>query len=106
MREYKIYLTSKASVMRTIEADSYDEAVDMAYRDYRNPVPCHQEEYDLSGDWEVDDESSDPDYDENIAKAREAYKKRVADLIRENSDLDAYGLAELLASKAMLRMPH
>lgn len=105
MREYNIYLNSIASVMRRVKAESYDEAVELAYREYGIPVPCHQEEYDLSGDWEVDDAASDPDYDHNIAKARENYKQRVATLLRENRDLDPEDLVELLASKAMLRLP-
>lgn len=104
MRDYTIYLTSTASISHTVEAESYDEAVDKVLNEYGTPVPCHMEQYDL-GDWDVDDAESDPDYDDAITKARTEFMDRVADLLRDNRDLVGDDLAALLAAKGVLNMP-
>lgn len=105
MREYTVYLTATASsIGHTVEAESYGEAVEKVYEEYGTPTPCHMEEYDL-GDWEPDNESSDPDYAENIAKTRTEFMDRVADLLRDNRDLVGDDLAALLAAKGVLNMP-
>lgn len=104
MREYTIFLNSTATFSRTVEAESYGEAVEKVYDEYGTPVPCHQEEYSL-GDWEPDNEASDPDYAENIAKARTAFMDRVVALLRDNRDLAGDDLAALLADKGVLNMP-
>ena len=106
MREYTVYLTATASsIGRTVEAESYGEAVEKVYEEYGTPTPCHMEEYDL-GDWEPDNESSDPDYAENIAKTRTEFMDRVADLLRDNRDLVGDDLSALLAAKGVLNMPN
>lgn len=105
MREFTIYLTTTASsIGHTVEAESYGEAVEKVYEEYGTPVPCHMEQYDL-GDWEPDDESSDPDYEANIAKARTEFMDRVADLLRDNRDLVSDDLAALLADEGVLYLP-
>ena len=104
MREYTIYLNSTASISHTVEAESYDEAVEKVYNEYGTPIPCHMEEYDL-GDWDVDDAESDPDYDDAITKARTEFMDRVADLLRDNRDLVGDDLVALLADEGVLNMP-
>lgn len=61
MAKYDLYFTTTASTQITIEADSLDEAVDLAYEDPGMPTICAQcsgwgdrQNLDL-GEWEFDE---------------------------------------------------
>lgn len=106
MREYTIYFTTTAVTDVIVEAESYDEAVERAWDGFQPPVADHVEDFDLSGDWELDDVASDPDYDDTVEAARDAYVDHVADILRSHRGLTAVELARFLAAEGLLNLPN
>lgn len=54
MPRYMVYMVTTASAAIEVEAVSADDAEDRAY-EVGFPSPCHQEEFELAGDWEIDE---------------------------------------------------
>lgn len=106
MREFTTYLTTTAVTDVIVGAESYDEAVEGAWDEFQPPVADHIEDFDLSGDWEVDHAASDPDYDATVEAARDAYVDHVADLLRSHRGLTAIELARFLAAGGVLNLPN
>lgn len=106
MREFTIYLTTTAVTDVIVEAESYDEAVERAWDGFRPPVADHVEDFDLSGDWEVDHAASDPDYDDHRSTERTRVMDYVADTLMLNRGLSAGEMAVLLAEKGLLNLPN
>lgn len=106
MSEYTIYFTTTAVTDVTVEAESYEQAVEDAWDEFQPPVAYHIEDFDLSGDWEVDDAASDPDYGEHRSTERTRVMDYVADTLMLNRGLSAGETAVLLAEKGLLNLPN
>jgi hypothetical protein len=62
MSEYRVYLTTTASFTVTVEAETEDEAIDLAYDEAPSSLCAHCSGYgqhggvDLGGEWQMDDD--------------------------------------------------
>lgn len=54
MTQYRVYFTSTAEYSIEVEADSPDEAIEVAYDQARFPFIPAGMQGDIGGDWEVD----------------------------------------------------
>lgn len=65
MSKFELYFLQTASTSVTIDADDLESAIEQAY----NKLPgslCHHcaRDFDMSGDWELDQRAADEDYPE------------------------------------------